>query len=372
MDIQKEKKSKLLKTKARILRMPNTIEKVNIVQDYVNLLYYYKEMGCLSPENARDLEISDDFILKFFRRSIRDTEKYLNMVYESAPLLHSKYQEIIKTYQEEGFCSYQYSDNDKVNANKMYQLLADFFASLGEDVLKVYHNTIQSGNLLVSNYINAYGLALNTSSIDNSCIILQNIEPHFVYFVTLAHEMGHCYQFYLQRNQHNFAHFDPYVEITSSLFEKLFVKYLESINIIKNKEYYLSDHVFFLNDVAISKALCEMLIKDEFKCINPFELSYFLNVAVDDYYTSILNDCGYIMPSKEDLSIEAFHYSIGNAIAMYFMEKFNGNFNEEWKNFKDFICTVRYLPMDEVIKEYFDDDLIKKKIKEFMPSYRGR
>ena len=38
----------------------------------------------------------------------------------------------------------------------------------------------------------------------------------------------------------------------------------------------------------------------------------------------------------------------------------------------DFICTVNYLPMDEIINEYFDINLIENNIKKFIKSYRGR
>jgi hypothetical protein len=44
----------------------------------------------------------------------------------------------------------------------------------------------------------------------------------------------------------------------------------------------------------------------------------------------------------------------------------------EWKNFKNFICTVNYLSMKDVLDKCFDINLIKDNIKEFTKSYRER
>ena len=54
------------------------------------------------------------------------------------------------------------------------------------------------------------------------------------------------------------------------------------------------------------------------------------------------------------------------------MKKFENDFDVEWHNFKDFICTVEYIPMNEVIEEYFDIDSVKDEVKKLTKSYRER
>ena len=71
-----------------------------------------------------------------------------------------------------------------------------------------------------------------------------------------------------------------------------------------------------------------------------------------------------------DLSIMT--YSFGRVVATNYFEKLKNNFDEEWKNYKNFICTVNYLPMNEVIEDVFDTEIVEENIKKFTKSYQSR
>ena len=139
----REKKNILLKNKCRILRMASNKEKVNIIKAYISLLeYYYSING--TDELDENLEIDPEFTEKFDQYIYSDTGKSVMELEDNAEKLYEKFETIIDTYKENEFCNYKYIPNIKVNKEKMEAVIWDFFASLGEDVLKVYYNMIKA------------------------------------------------------------------------------------------------------------------------------------------------------------------------------------------------------------------------------------
>ena len=52
---------------------------------------------------------------------------------------------------------------------------------------------------------NYLGVAHDTQPIDDPNIVIKNIGNEFDFYLTIVHEVGHAYQFYLQRNQRQFS-----------------------------------------------------------------------------------------------------------------------------------------------------------------------
>ena len=370
MDELKEKKNILLKSKDYIMRMANNKKKVDMMQAYYSLLQYYHDI--LGDDNLyEELNIDDEFNGKYYRYLYLETKRSIINIEENAPVLLNKYEQIINAYKKNDFCKYEHIGLIKVDKSKMERIMCDFFSTLSDDVLSIYYNMIMGHNIFLNNSVmDRLGYAMNTIPLDNSCITIQNITQYLDFYITLAHEIGHCYQFYLQKSQKKYSSLDPYCEITSILFEKLFIIYLKNNNIIKNNLVLeLEDHITFLNNVSISKVLCELLIDKKISFVNPYNLSYSCNVNMDEIKKEIIDNCGYVPPINFNMELTEFHYSIGNIISMYYINKLKNNFDIEWKNYKDFICTVNYLTMDEVINKYFDINLIEENIKELTKSY---
>lgn len=370
--MENDKKNKLLKIKSHILRMSDNKKKSEIIDAYSRLLQYYSEV---KQDNSiyDTFDIDDEFAGKYDRHLNSAMKKIIREVNQNAPVLYNIYQKIIDIYKTNDFCSHEYNVFVKTNINKMAEMVYGFCASLDDDVLKIYNNMLNRNNIFLSNNSFYAGFALDTIPLDYPCIVLENIPKYLLFYSALVHEIGHCYQFYLQRNQKNLASFNPYCEITSLLFEKLFATFLKDNYAITDTFYHeLEDHVYFLNDVSIAKALSKLFINRQIGNINSYDLSYDTSVDLDKLLNEISLDCGYIMPNKVDLCLDEFHYSISNIIAMYFYEKLKNNFDMEWKNYKDFICTINYLPMNEVINEYFDINLVEDNINKFIKSYRKR
>lgn len=373
MDEIEEKVRILLKNKSHILRMPNNKKKVEMVRAYFSLLGYYS-MVTGEDEFDEVINLDDDFIEKYYEYVAKDTKKNIDAVAANAPKLYEKFSEILDTYKDNDFCKYAYIGGSKINKSKMENALWNFFSSLGDDVLAIYCNMALSGNIYSTNYLmDRLGYSMDAAPIDKGCIAVQNIPYYIDFYTTLAHEVGHCYQFYLQKNQRNCAMFDPYCEITSLLFEKLFIEYLKNNYVVKDTSLLeLENHLGFVNNLSVSKTICKLFKDDKIGVINPYSLSYTCMFKKEEVEKMIHDDCGYVEPFHTDPELIEIHYSFGDIIARHFIEKLKNDFDTEWNNYKDFICTINYLPMKEVIDKYFDLDLVKDDVKKLTKSYRER
>lgn len=372
LDVLWEKRDILLKNRDHILKMPNNKKKAEMIQAYCSLLDYYQT---ISGDIGEELYIDGEFALKYFKCVYNDSVKRLSELKSNAQTLYDIFQKIVDSYKENGFCEYQYIGTLRVNKDKMSIAIDKFFSLLGEDVYKVFYNIMSGGNIASCSdtLIGRVGYSLNTTPIDNASIVVLNIPSYLYYYSTIAHEVGHCYQFYLQENQRNYSPFDPYCEVTSMLFDKLFIKYLSDIHMIENKEELdLEDNIYFFNNMCISKALLKLLIEKKIRFINPMDLSYTCKISEDEIKKEIINDCSYIKPRRIEPELYEIQYSFGDIISSFFYDKITADYETGWKEFKDFIRTVNYLPMKEVIEKYFNYEKINNDIKKLTKSYRER
>lgn len=369
-----ETKSKLLLVKNRLLRMPNNIRKANAVDGYANLFTYYKEICGFDDSDCPELDLDDDLISKYDRHVVKKTQMKLAEVSKLAPYLYQRYNKLIKIYKDNNFCSFEFSVMGKVNKEEMYNDLEEFLLFLGKDVCELYNKMIKGNNIFVAEDFDVLGVSMNSISIDNPCIILSSEEKYFDFYVTLIHELGHCYQFYLQRNHTHFESFNPFMESTSIFFEKLFIEYLRSKNKYKKDlfDYELEDHIYFLNTISSSKILCDLLSNKDLFDVDAHNLTYKTSTPYDKLIRDMTNDCGYIMENKFDFCLTEFHYSIGVIVAKYFIKRIKEDYKKGMKEYKDFICTVDNYPLKEILDKYFDMDLMEHDIKTFIKSYRTR
>lgn len=250
----------------------------------------------------------------------------------------------------------------------------EFFLDLGKDVQNLYHKMCNGNNIYETDTHGYLGASMNTRGVDNPCMVLQYNEYSACLYFTLAHEMGHCYQFYLQRNELSCESFNITTEVTSLLFEKLFRDYLENRKIFLEviREYDLENHIYLLNDLSAAKVLCYLFNGSLIGKIDAYDLTYETIFTIDDLREMMVSDCGYIMPNKRDLELTEIHYAIGNIMASHFAKKINEDKINGWKEFKNFISMVNYLPIEEILEKYLDISLVQQDIKKFMKSYRGR
>ena len=368
------KRKKLISLRDVIMRMPSNAKKVNMIDGYAGLLGYYKEICGLTISETREYDIDKEFINKYDRRITKSTNNKIKEITLLAPFLYNKYNSLINEYKNNDFCSYEFSLFHKVNQDKLYDLVAEFFTFLGSDVAKLYNKIIKNNNIFLLDDCDYSGVSMNALSIDNPCIIIQNVKEYLSYYFTLVHEMGHCYQFYLQRNHTHLEAFNPFMETTSTLFEEMFMYYLISKHEFQNElfDYEIENHVYFLNDIASSKVICELLMNNDLRNIDIYDLSYESSIPLVELQRKMIEDCGYIMSNKMNFELSEIHYSIGEIIASYFIRRMKDNFEDTWKDYKDFICTVDNYKLKDIFDKYLEIEPFKDDIKKFIKKYRSR
>lgn len=408
----------LIKNKYHIMHMPCNKEKLVMIEAYTEFISFYRKlvMGYKPRSNRVSLDkvtIDDEFLGRYVDCAIRDVKKDLDNIADGSLNLYRKFSNIIDNFHKEYFYSAGYYSKFKVNHNQMLNLIREFFKTLGDDVLNMYDRLYDSNQLIISP-LDDYtcGITYNNAPLNDPGIVLMNSENDFLFYMTIIHEIGHCYQDYLLRNQRNFSVLSPYSELTSHLFEFLFFDYLKNIfgeyyNMDYEKEFY----DVYLNMISSSKVVCQLIRNNHIRELHPFSLDYKCCISPERRNELMLDGCGYIIREKEiiekpvepkefkdreeylewqkkvdeikykeesgpdnqsSVDISDIQYAIGQSLAICFREKFKNNFNEEWKKYKDFICTINYLPLDEVINEYMDTNLINKKFSGFIKSYRAR
>lgn len=367
-----DKKKRLLSLRETIMRMPSNMNKVNMIDGYAGLLGFYKEVCGLTLDEAKEYDIDEEFLSKYDRKITKITQNKIDEVSEIAPILYKKYDDIINEYKKNGFCSYEFSLFKRVNPDKLYEIVADFFKFLGTDVVKLYNQIIKNNNIFLLDDCDYSGVSMNALAVDNPCIIIRNVEDYLSYYFTLVHEMGHCYQFYLQRNHSHLEVFNPFTESTSLLFEKMFMFYLKNNHMFLDDlfDYELENHIYFLNDLASSKVIFELLMNKDVRNVNTYDLTYESSVPLYELQRKMIMDCGYIMSNKLNFELSEIHYSTGEIIATYFMNKMKNDFNSAWNEYKNFITTCDNYPLEDIVNKYIDTDLVKNEIKIFTKRYR--
>ena len=373
MDYFKDKKRKLNGLKKQILFMPNNMVKANKIEGYVQLLSYLKEIEAINSFDADKYIIDNEFTSKYGQYVYKTTIKKIQEIANLGSYLYFKYDRLIDEYKNNDFCSYLYCFNNKVNEEEMHKCIEEFLNILGSDVCLLYNNMIKNDNVSLMPISNFLGISMNSISIDEPCMIIDNIRQYFDFYVTVVHELGHCYQFYLQRNHNHLETFNPFMETTSLLFEKMFCEFLKKKKkfnkILFDNE--IADNIYFLNDLSISKLLSGLLVQGDIGEFDPYDLSYKSNFTSKELISEVESDCGYVMKNKRNIDMTVFHYSLGYIIASYFINKMKSNFEETWKEYKDFICMVDNYPLKEILDKYFDLDLMKDNIKTFIKSYHS-
>ena len=376
MDDFRAKKEKLISIKRTIERMPNNIERMRLINGHTYLLKYLCKTREIKENEMLKYTLDNDFYKDYFNKVANETSNQFIRVYDSSSNLCSKMQGVVDVYKDNDFCSFECTHFYGVNKDKMYKYLNEFFKYIGNDVLNLYNKMCDDNNIAITPcYRYANGESINTIQVDNPSIIINDFEKYFYYYTTFAHEIGHSYQAYLQRNQNCFERFNPFIETTSLLFESMFIEFLKTKNFDKKiiADYEIDSHTYFLNNVSIALLLIELISMGELHGIDFRTLKYQVNnYSYEDLTNMIESNCGSIKLNRKDLPLSSIQYALGNGISMYFLNKMKNDFEGTWKEYKDFITMSNYTSLDEILDKYYNVNVIKENINGFIKSYRNR
>lgn len=270
-------------------------EKAFISFDYEHLLKLIKDNFDKKIENnLHKYFCYDDRMFKYtsydieneFKKNIKFIEK-----------ISTNCKNNINLYKRINYYPYNLMVYRNVNNAKYTELLNEFISCLGLDVKKVVNNLINKKRIILLNGTSELitGFCSQNLVLDSTYIGILKSNTSVLY-TSLAHELGHAWNFDYMKNYGSLQYKSELIEIPSILFEIMFIDFLEKnnesyeasiINSINYVEYlkYNFDYNIIANAYEGNKLNYYM---DDFSLIVPKEKvendNYFMNLGLNKYY----------------------------------------------------------------------------------------
>ena len=255
-----------------------------------------------------------------------------------------------------------YKNSPSINIDEYIPYVIEFFNYIDNDIYKIY-NKIKESNLLLFvnsiNYRDVYGETHNIGK-GKSSIIIKN-DNNFRTLLTLVHEMGHAYAFYLNRNLPNRKPFFIDTECLPVTFEYLFMQFLRNNNLIDNKILTISEKnrlIANLSRMDIAYVYNDLLFE---LGINPCSMQGSKLIVLPKIYDmfSIIKPNKYLNEEKKaNLKNYSNFYGYGFLFAMVMQERFIKNEKETKKFIKGFPNYAYNHLGYELIESISDDEYI--------------
>lgn len=224
---------KLNELKCRITMMRDSKEKALLVRDYYNILYFLVKLHLIDDISEYDLS-SEEYDL-YDKRYRKEALKTINDIITNSDILKDTCQSLIDIYHANNFYVYPNVKETRIDKRKMHGVMASFFWNLNDNILSVYQKMSEEKRII--KYVNLEGssVAVNTMASDFGYAIIPHEESELDCYVAIAHEMGHIYEMYLQRNNPSFFNVHLTSEVMSLTFKSYFIFFLTRIIFLQKK-----------------------------------------------------------------------------------------------------------------------------------------
>ena len=347
----------LLGLKKQIELMPKSVKRDYLLIDYIHLFKCLDNLGYRLNDDLLDFDHVDKV------REITTDEPFIQILefIIDNDFLHRKIKEVLKEYHDYNFYANN-SFNTKINTKNINIFLTDFFKSLGDDVFKLYCRLVNEDKIRYAYSNDASGLTFHRMFDNVSNVIMCNQGDELMDYYSFVHEVGHVYQFYLQRNISYLSDAHYGTEITSRLFEKLWQKYLldnhlysrdinEAIKSYHNQNINLYAHCSLISEIVKSGNYT----LDESKIVH--------NLSKEDLERRLENKCGYVFNYIKDLDYINFLYVIGDIISSNLYLEIIMDKKEGLKKLRNYLVNLNNYNLLESFDLYGDIDNAKAYIK---------
>lgn len=223
MEYEKELQ-KLGRIKDMIIRTKNYSKKRLLIRDYFSLVAYLDKLLIIDGEKYI-ADLKQDFDM-FIKESNNEKIKYCNKYLKNFNYIICLTDELINLYDKYSFPKEKIFFDDSINFQDGMEALYSFFSLLGDDFYQLFVKLNQDGRISLINNLDADGFAYNTSYSDKSYILLNDHGSRYTVLSSLAHEMGHCYEFMLTRGGQEICPAHNLAEVPSLFMQRLFDDYM--------------------------------------------------------------------------------------------------------------------------------------------------
>ena len=238
-----------------------------------------------------------------------------------------------------------------VNLNKMRKAVTEFLKFIDNDAYRIYNDLINDKLIYEALLKDAGGVCYNISG-DKTAIVLKYDTAFFYKALSLVHEIGHSYYFYLARTNPHLAVTGIAIESMSRTFEQLFLLYLKENHIIDSNVLAIYERFFLMQQLDIINGC---YIVNRLLSNNQIKPSFYLSeIKPDLSYEDYCKSC-IIKPVNEEefkdyLSYNRNYYAYGHLLSMVIRERFSKDEQETRKLIKD----IPYLAKVYTASEFID------------------
>lgn len=358
---------KLRALQKRILYTRDNKEKYFLLRDYYHLYYF---LQTIKQEIPNDIDNLANFEKMFDGRCRQEQQISIDIIDKNMDRLKDISEEIIKLYHQNNFYSYTNTKYFGVDYRKMSEIMGSFFWNIGDDVLSLYQKMLREKRIKRYDLSNMEGGSLSTMYTDLAYIVLDDKDDNLNFYSNLAHELGHVYEWSLEKNKLMYI-YDVHLfsEVVSITFEKLFMLYLDLNNLLKDANFKRQHdfHSSLLNRFAVCKLLCILKKEGKLSSFVGDDYEVFSALSKEVIKNQLEKDCGMVYDASKELNLEHFMYIIGDIISSYFYYQIWEDYEKGIEELKNFVREDRLKSSDMIFNKYLSDlSYHKRYIKEFM------
>lgn len=352
-----EEFKKLNELKKQILFMRDSKEKVLLINDYYSIALFLEKMGAI--EDIKDYYLDSHDEEKYDLIWHKERINLIKNVFSNMDDLYHVFANLIDCYHENNFYGTGNFEVIIVDKAKMGSILDDFFYELGDDIYALFARVIEERRLLVMEDLGSGGYTYNSMHTDLGYIIVPHQANDLNFYLNMVHEFGHLYEMKEEKDNPFIADIHFLCEVVSTLFEKLFIYYLDNLGIYEKEVVRLREtrHAFILNHLAVSKFLCELRSIQGGLEIDGDELIAKVPFSKDEITSILENDCGFVFDRSKKLPIYSIIYAVNDIISTYFFYEILCNKEKGFKELKDFITNMRDIKVHDLINNYLMDSI---------------
>lgn len=344
-------KDELAKIKYLIKKTPYNKKKILLISDYVKLCSYLDDLGIVEIDVSLK-SLGDDYL---WYKKIHGNEiyKYVNDYFDNIDLIDEITNKLKIIYQKYPIIITDKHEDYYVNHSEMMNLIHDFLANLDNEIYRVFKHLSESKHILMKKDFDCDGCAYNISSLRYPYVILDDRHANYSDYSALVHEIGHCYEFSINKTNKPLFDFYGLIEVPAIFLQKLFDSYLIKNNCYKNAAF---------NETVVWRQ--QMTLRN---FVNSFTNNAYFNNQIIEILTDnddiIINKQFYENFDKmEKISLEYYQpnidnylYVISDVIANCLINVYEQNHKEGLDLFKRFIRNAYYYSYRENILEYLKD-----------------
>lgn len=348
-----EQMKKLTELHDKIERMSRSKEKLLLILNYIT---YYYIMHNLLPEGTLPFE-KDEF---YSTETLKKYQKYfmteVNDVYDSCDIISELFTNTKKINDNLNLTK-TINIKDNINPELGLLLVSEFFNNMPDNIQKIYQE-VMDGNLFFT--LEGDSMAYNIDYWDGSRVKCHGQFKKYYTYMTLAHEIGHCYQFRLNTQSNNFNFIRPDIEVPSIFMEIIFNDFVDK---------YLYGQEFGIRCLLHRQSMFSswLTFYEMF-----FANSEWLSINSEKQITGIINyqdmtekdrqllEGDFKSLSKEDyeeyfslnINIPQLRYPLSNLIAIYFADIYLEDKKTGLRLLKDYLMLPPNVILEERLSMY--------------------